>query len=110
MYAVAPIYLESRLRYGTFDIASAPPRIDYCGRRYDAGNRTQTLAGVQTFLAENDLDGLTMIDTTPSGMPIVANVLSPEVRAQYHTDVCTMSLWVQTGPDSYVPYGLSGGP
>jgi hypothetical protein len=68
------------------------------------------MASVQGLLAENGLHGLTQIDTAPSGMPIITNVLPPDQRAHYHTSVCTMALWVQTGPDSYRPYGLSGGP
>jgi len=96
--------------FGTFDTSSAPPRVDYCGRRYYPGGNVDTLAQVNASLALNKLYGITRIDSAPSGMPIVANVMSPAVRASYHTNVCTMSLWVQTGPDSYLGYGLSGGP
>lgn len=110
MYAVAPIYIETRARFGTFDTAGPPPRVDYCGRRYYPSAQADTLAAVKTFLAENHQAGLTRIDSTPSGMPILANVLPPDVRAEYHTDVCAMGLWVQTGPDTYLAYGLSGGP
>ncbi len=108
--AVAPQAVHDRIAFGTFDTTAAPPRVDYCGRRYYPGDRTDTLAGVQGFLAENGLHGLTQIDTAPSGMPIIANVLPPDMRAQYHSNVCTMALWVQTGPDTYRAYGLSGGP
>jgi hypothetical protein len=43
-------------------------------------------------------------------MPVVTNVLSPAQKASFHTDVCTMSLWVKIGPDAYLAYYLSGGP
>jgi hypothetical protein len=102
--------LHNRDVFGTFDTSGAPPRVDYCGRRYYPGSSVDTLAQVNAFLASNKLHGITRIDTAPSGMPIVANVMSPDLRAHYHTSVCTMSLWVQTGPDSYLGYGLSGGP
>jgi hypothetical protein len=102
--------LHNRAAFGTFDASGAPPRVDYCGRRYYPGSNVDTLAQVKTFLALNNLYGITRIDTAPSGMPIVANVMSRDLRARYHTEVCTMSLWVQTGPDSYLGYGLSGGP
>jgi len=102
--------LHNRAAFGTFDTSGAPPRVDYCGRRYYPGSNVDTLAQVKAFLALDKLYGITRIDTAPSGMPIVANVMSPDLRARYHTDVCTMLLWVQTGPDSYLAYGLSGGP
>jgi hypothetical protein len=108
--AVAPQAVHDRIAFGTFDTATAPPRVDYCGRRYYPGDRTDTLAGVQSFLAGNGLYGVTQIDTAPSGMPIITNVLPPDLRAHFHTNVCTMALWVQTGPDAYRAYGLSGGP
>ncbi len=43
-------------------------------------------------------------------MPIVTNVIPPQVRVRYHTNVCTMVLWVKIGSDAYVGYSLSGGP
>ena len=110
MFAVAPNAINNRAKFGTFDTAGPPPRVDYCGRRYYPGGKTDSLAQVQAFLAQNGMDGLTRIDTAPSGMPIVTHIMSPQVRARYHTDVCTMEVWVQTGQDAYLAYGLSGGP
>ncbi len=108
--AVAPPAIHDQIAFGTFDTTATPPRVDYCGRRYYPADRTETLAIVQGFLAENGLQGLTQIDTAPSGMPIIANVLPPDLRAHYHTNVCAMVVWVQTEPDAYVAYSLSGGP
>jgi hypothetical protein len=110
MFAVAPTALLNRAKFGTFDTAGSPPRVDWCGRRYYPGTNTDTLAQVEAFLTANGQQGLTRIDTAPSGMPIVANVIPPRVLAQYHSDVCAMEVWVQTGPDAYRGYGLSGGP
>src|SRR5690242_1136215 len=110
IFAVAPNASQNYLTYGTFAAAGAPPRIDYCGRRYYPGTLTLTMLQVRTDLAKNDASGLARIGTTPSGMPIVANVMSPALQAERHTSVCTMAVWVQTGPNSYKTYGLSGGP
>ena len=110
VFGVASTAIHNRVVFGEFYSAGAPPRVDYCGRRYYPGDRTETLAKVQEFLALNEMKGLTRIDSTPSGMPIVTNVMSPGQKAYFQTDVCTMMLWVQTGPDAYVAYSLSGGP
>ena len=110
MFAVAPTAIINRAKFGTFDTVGPPPRVDWCGRRYYPGGTTDKLAQVQAFLLLNSTQGLTRIDTAPSGMPIVANVIPPRVRASYHTDVCAMEIWVQTGEDAYLGYELSGGP
>jgi hypothetical protein len=102
--------MHNRLTYGTFSTEGPPPRVDYCGRRYYPGSPAESRSSVDAFLARNGLSGLTRVGTTPSGMPIVANVMSPATRASYHTNICTMGVWVQTGADSYLPYALSGGP
>jgi hypothetical protein len=107
---VAATAIHNRLTFGTFSTSGPPPRVGWCGRTYLPGASKESLAGVQAFLEENGLHGLTRIGSTPSGLPIVANVMMPAERASFHTNICTMSLWVQTGPDQYLPYGLSGGP
>jgi hypothetical protein len=112
LIAGASIAVYNRVYFGTFYTAGAPPRISYCGRTYYAGAtpRTDSLTHVTAYLAANGTSGLTQIDSTPSGLPIVANVMSEETKASHSTDVCAMEVWVQTGPDGYVGYGLSGGP
>jgi hypothetical protein len=65
---------------------------------------------VAADLPANGETGLSRIGTTPSGMPILANVMTPAVRASFHTSVCTMVVWVKTGPGQYLGYSLSGGP
>ncbi len=110
VFALAPNLIQHRLTYGTFDVASAPPRVDYCGRRYYPGSTSQveTRAQVQASLAESGLYGLTRVGTAPSGMPVVTHPLTPDLKAKHHPNICTMALWVQSGPDAYVGYGLSG--
>lgn len=102
--------IHNRVTFGTFYTTGAPPRVDWCGRRYYPGTEAESLSRVEAFLAENGEHGLTRIGSTPSGLPIVAYVMPPAERAAYHTNVCTMELFVQTGPYQYLPYGLSGGP
>ena len=82
-----------------------PPRIHFCDRNYLPAPITATQSR-----REVDDDPLARIGTTPSGMPVMANVLSPASRAYSHTAVCTMVVWVEMGPDRYLAYGLSGGP
>ncbi|MFI5283926.1 MAG: hypothetical protein ACHQ0J_12470 [Candidatus Dormibacterales bacterium] len=110
LVAVAPITLHDRIAYGSFAMTGTPPRVDYCGRRYYPGNQAQNLAQINAFMTTDGWQGVGQIDTAPSGMPILAGVMSPAMRARYQTNVCAMSLWVQTGPDSYIEYVLSGGP
>ncbi len=107
---LAATAIHNRLTFGTFYTTGPPPRVDWCGRRYYPAASEHSLASVQALLAANHQQGLTRIGSTPSGMAIVANIMSPAVRAAYHTSVCTMEVFVQTGSDQYLPYGLSGGP
>lgn len=102
--------IHNRVTFGTLYTTGPPPRVDWCGRRYYPGTDEESLSSVEAFLATNNQRGLTRIGSTPSGFPIVAYVMPPTERAAYHTNVCTMEVFVQTGPDQYLPYGLSGGP
>jgi hypothetical protein len=110
--AGASIAAYNRVNFGTFYTADAPPRVVYCGRSYIPGDtpRTDTLAHVNGVLAANGMSGLTRIGSSPSGLPIVTNIMSTEMRAAHSTNVCTMELWVQTGADAYVGYVIEGGP
>ena len=112
LLAGASIAVYNRANFGTFYTTGAPPKITYCGREYVLSDPPgiDTLAHVSAFLAANGQNGLTRIGSTPSGLPIVANVMSAEMKASLSTNVCTMEVWVQTAPDRYVAYGLSGGP
>ena len=110
--AGASIAVYNRANFGTFFTTGVPPRIEYCDRNYYPGNpdRIDTLANVTSFLTANGMSGLTRIGSTPSGLPIVASVMSAETKVSLSTNVCAMEIWVQTGADAYVGYGISGGP
>ena len=110
--AGASIAVQNQVNFGTFYTAGAPPRVLYCDRTYYPGNpdRIDTLAHVTSILSANGMSGLTRIGSTPSGLPIVASVMSAETKAAFSTRVCAMEIWVRTGADAYVAYGISGGP
>ena len=97
--------MRNQWTYGTVSTDGIPPRIHFCDRDYLPAPITAAKSR-----REVDDDPLAGIGTTPSGMPVLANVLSPASRASLHTNVCTMVVWVEMGPNQYLAYGLSGGP
>jgi hypothetical protein len=107
--ALAPA-LRNQAMYGTVSTEGTPPRIHFCDRNYLPARATESRREVDDFLAKNGRHGLERIGTTPSGMPVLSNILAPVERESFHTAVCTMAVWVETGPDQYLAYGLSGGP
>src|SRR2546428_2587622 len=93
--AAAVPAIGNRLAFGTFSTQGPPPRIDYCGRRYYPDSNfpnsaVETGRAVAAELSANGQAGLTRVGTTPSGMPVLANVMSPAAKASYHTIVWTM--------------------
>jgi hypothetical protein len=102
--------IRNQAMYGTVSTEGTPPRIHFCDRDYLPARATEARREVDDFLAKNGRHGLERIGTTPSGMPVLSNILAPAERASFHTAVCTMAIWVETGPDQYLAYGLSGGP
>ena len=110
LLAVGIPAMQNRLTYGTFSTQGPPPRVDYCGRRYYPGSSAESRSSVDAFLAKNGASGLTRVGTTPSGMPVVANVMSPATRAAYHTSVCTMGVWSRRVPIATSRTVLAEGP
>src|SRR5438552_8598214 len=102
-WALAPA-MRNLAMYGTMSTEGTPPLIRYCDRTYLPAPAAKS--GRPTEM----LNSTERIGTTPSGMPVIATVLSPASRAYLHTQVCTMAVWVETGSDEYLAYGLSGGP
>ncbi len=96
--------MRNQWMYGTVSTGGTPPLIRYCGRTYLPASAAKSGRPMEM------LNGAERIGTTPSGMPVITTVLSPASRAYSHTEICTMVLWVETGPDQYLSYGLSGGP
>jgi hypothetical protein len=100
--ALAPA-MRNQMMYGTVSTDGTPPLIRYCGRTYLPASAAKSGRPMDLYRAER-------IGTTPSGMPVMTSVLSPASRAYSHTQVCTMAVWVETGPDQYLAYIISGGP
>ena len=104
-----------RLAYGTFAFWAEPARISWCGRDYLPGGDT-LLARAEVEQQRGTLGGdqpypLVQVARVPPvvGDPVLASVTPPERRDPLHLP-CAMVLYLQTGPDSYRPYALSGGP
>ena len=100
-----------RAAFGTWNPMAQPNRIDYCDRRYYPGwhfTRAQIDSrgnglGVFPFL---------QVGTTPIGAPIFAK---PPAGLRHETPTsgplpCAMTVYIKTGPDDYIAYGMSGGP
>ena len=108
--ALAPA-MEKQWTYGTVASSGPPPRVHYCGRDYVPVNAVvEPRSSVDEYLSKNGRTGFQRIGTTPSGMPVLAIVIPEKAREAMHTKVCTMVIWVETGPDSYIGYPLAGGP
>jgi len=102
-WALAPA-LRNQSMYGTMSTEGTPPLIRYCDRTYLPAPAAKSGRPMEM------LSNAERIGTTPSGMPVIAAVLLPASRAYLHTSVCTVAVWVETGSDEYLAYGLSGGP
>ncbi len=111
---VAGGFLWYRVVYHSFAVGSAPPRITYCGRDYQDGGTTLTRAQIesqQVALPGDPPYQLSSIgDIVPVlGWPLWAKLTPQDRRAQLGLP-CTMGIYLQQGPDSYLSYGLLGGP
>ena len=102
----------SRAAFGTWNPAAQPNRIDYCDRRYFPGwhyTRAQIDArgnglGVYPFR---------QVGMTPNGAPIFAKPVADSLRHETPTSgplPCAMTVYLKSGPDDYIAYGISGGP
>lgn len=88
-----------------------PPRIEWCGRRYYPSSTSLTGAQVTSDTAKAAYPAqLREIARSPAGYAVLAAPMSPVDQARFRTQVCAMVVYLRLGPDSYRPYGLSGGP
>lgn len=93
-----------RSTYGTFAWWKIPPRIEYCGREYDRGSAV----GAGTFDA-HDGNLVQVLTIEPAGRPVYAKPPPPDFVPSVGNLPCAMGLLIKDG-DSYIQYGLSGGP
>ena len=107
--------VHSRIAFGTWDPDSPPERIDYCGRRYYAGNG----ANGGTGTSEEAVAALypafhaswREVGRTDGGTPYYASVVPDSTRSGFSPAIpCTMVVYLRVGPDAYRGYSLSGGP
>ncbi len=104
-----------RVAYGTFVFWADPPRISWCDRDYLLSpNTVLTQSAVEqqrVALGGDEPYSLVQVATVPPvvGQPAFAFV-TPEATRDRLNVPCAMVLYLQTGPDSYRPYELSGGP
>jgi hypothetical protein len=107
--------LAYRVTYGTFAFWGEPPRISWCGRDYLPGSgNVLTRAAVEQQRAALPGDQpypVVQVAIVPPiiGHPVLASVTPQATRDRLGVP-CAMVLYLQTGPDSYRPYVLSGGP
>src|SRR2546430_14985809 len=92
--AVAPA-MRNQSMYGTVSTKGTPPLIRYCGRTYLPAPAAKSGRPMEM------LNSAEPIGTTPSGMPVIATLLSSASRAYLHTQVCTTAVWVHTRPPEY---------
>jgi hypothetical protein len=102
--ALAPM-VYYRLTYHTFAWWQPPPEINYCGRQYVQGSTVTTLATAEWTFTQ-------VMTVYPEGWHVDAK--QPRGDTGVVTSVpglpCTMGLVLEQRNDSYVQYGLSGGP
>ena len=107
--------LAYRKAYGTFAWWRDPARISWCGRVYlrsDGPLLTRTAVERQrASLPGDEPYPVTAVATIPPlfGHPVLAAVTPQATREAMHLP-CAMVIYLETGPDAYRPYVISGGP
>jgi hypothetical protein len=101
--------------YGTLAWWSEPQRISWCGRVYLPSEETVlTRSEVEQQQAHLPGDApypVTTVTRIPPlvGRPVLASVTPEAIRDQLGVP-CAMVVYLETDPDAYRPYVLSGGP
>jgi hypothetical protein len=106
--------LASRAAYGNFAPWQRPAHLSWCARVYLPSDGP-TLTRAEVELRRGQLPGdepypVVEVTQVPPlvGRPVLASVTPPQ--RQRLGVPCAMAIYLQVGPDSYVSYGLSGGP
>lgn len=103
-----------RYTYHTLAFWQSPPRISYCGRDYQTYGDTTTRSQIEANSAGLPDGTATRLETVGwvppiPGRDLIAWVLPDDVRIARGLP-CTMVLYLHAGGDTYVSYGLLGGP
>ena len=103
-----------RYAYGTW--WQTPQRIGYCDRTYLGGTAVRSGAEIRQVESATALPGdahytLEVVGKVPPiiGQTLLA-VVTPDAKRGNPALPCSMGIYLQAGPDSYLAYGLSGGP
>ncbi|WP_407343657.1 hypothetical protein [Pengzhenrongella phosphoraccumulans] len=103
-----------RYAYGTW--WQTPQRISYCDRTYLRGTAVRSGAEIRQIESTTTLNGdapymLEVVGKVPPviGQPLLA-VVPPDAKRANPALPCSMGIYLKNGPDSYLAYGLSGGP
>jgi hypothetical protein len=116
IFAIAAGTYGYRKAYGSW-WPQTPERITYCGRTYET-NHSLVLSrdGVTRSETKTSLPGdapypvVTVARVPPViGRPLLAAV-TPEARRRGNNVPCAMGVYLKTGSDTYLAYGLIGGP
>lgn len=116
LFALAAGTYGYRTAYGTW-WPQSPARITYCGRTYET-NHSLVLNrdGVTKSESKTSLPGdapypvVTVSQVPPLvGQPLLAAV-TPEARRRGTNLPCAMGVYLKTGADTYLAYGMLGGP
>jgi hypothetical protein len=112
--ACASVAFAYRAAYGTFAWWRQPARIYWCGRVYLPSNGpTLTRSAVEQQRASLPGEGpypMVAVTRLPPlvGRPVLATVTPKDSRHRLHVP-CAVALYLETAPDAYRPYVLSGG-
>jgi hypothetical protein len=104
--------LYSRAAFGTWNPMAQPNRISYCDRTYYPGTHV-TRAHIDTVGNGLGVFPFRQVSVTAAGTPIYAKPLPDSVRYKYPNAgplPCDMTVYLKSGPDDYIAYGISGGP
>jgi hypothetical protein len=113
--ACASAAFAYRTAYGTFAWWRQPARISWCGRVYlpsSGPNLIRSAVEQQRASLPGDAPYpvVTVTRLPPLvGRPVLASVTPEASRHRLHLP-CAMTVYLETGPDAYRPYVLSGGP
>ncbi|MHB8187946.1 MAG: hypothetical protein ACYDDU_18135 [Dermatophilaceae bacterium] len=109
--------LGYRKAYGTW--WQTPQRIAYCERTYETGNGPAvSRADIEKRESKTALPGdapypVVTVGKVPPivGQPLVAAVTPEAARHKFDPPVpCAMGVYLKTGADAYIHYGILGGP
>ncbi len=103
-----------RVMYHSFAFWTAPPRITYCNRDYQTNGMTLTREQIDADPVSLAGDPPYQLSSIRPAIPVLGWTLwakiTPQNRRTELGTPCSMVIYLQQEPDSYLSYGLLGGP